>query len=50
MLLEQFLVGLPSQYASQLRLSMAASSSGLTVSAVATQARALLCKWVSADF
>ena len=41
MLLKQFLVGLPSQYASQLRLSMAASSSGLTVSAVATQARAL---------
>ena len=41
MLLKQFLVGLPSQYASQLRLSMAASSSGLTVSAVATQAGAL---------
>ena len=41
MLLKQFLVGLPSQCASQLRLSMAASSSGLTVSAMATQAGAL---------
>ena len=41
MLLEQFLVGLPLQYASQLRLSMAASLEGLTIEAVANQARAL---------
>ena len=41
MLIEQFLAGLPAQYAGQLRLSMAASVEGLTVEAVANQARAL---------
>ena len=41
MLLGQFLVGLPLQYASQLRLSMAVSLEGLTFEAVANQARAL---------
>ena len=41
MLLEQFLVGLPAHYAGQLRLSIAASTDGLTIDAVANQARAL---------
>ena len=41
MLLEQFLVGLPVHYARQLRLSIAASTDGLTINAVANQARSL---------
>ena len=41
LLLEQFLVGLPSRYADQLRLSIAAASGQMTVAAVAEQARAL---------
>ena len=41
MLLEQFLVGLPAHYAGQLRLSIAASTDGLMIDAVANQARAL---------
>ena len=41
LLLEQFLVGLPSRYADQLRLSIAAASGQMTVAAVAEQARSL---------
>ena len=42
MLLEQVLVGLPAHYAGQLCLSIAARTDGLTIDAVANQARALL--------
>ena len=39
--LEQVLVGLPSHYVGQLHLSIAASTDGLMIDAVANQARAL---------
>lgn len=41
MLVEQFLVGMPKQLADQLRLSNAATATGLTISAISSQARAL---------
>ena len=41
MLVEQLLVGLPQKFANQIRLSIAASASGMTISEVTAQARAL---------
>ena len=41
MLMEQFLAGLPKNLADQLRLSNAASASGLSIAAISSQARAL---------
>ena len=41
MLMEQFLAGLPKNLADQLRLSNAATASGLSIAAISSQARAL---------
>ena len=46
MLMEQFLAGLPKNLADQLRLSNAATSSGLSIAAISNQARAL-CSYCS---